>query len=275
MCKSLLGYLCTTCLVLNVTTGISLAQQEESDSPPPEKLQTLMIQSEDISDDEGSGTHVLSFMAVSDDGPGSAPLVFSTGMGSGQMTMIPGPEFASNPTDLLNHPSVQKDLELVEEQQDRLREINREFSRHISEEMAKFKNGPNGFDVRRFKEIQPILAELTAQKRAQIESVLLPHQLDRLKQVALQMNMKSRGTARALQSELAKELDITEEQVQRLKEREKQLNQELQEKIKQWKEEARKELLEELTPQQRTKLNQLLGDKFETDINDFHPQAKH
>ena len=262
MTHRLSRFLLAAVFVSLATTSSLPAQDAQDDTSTPDPQEATQIQSSVIVAEQ------------SDDGGPPKIQFFSSNLGmGGAATLTPMVGAASDMFAMASNPDIRKEIELVDDQAEELKRINAEFSRKLSEQFQSITNGNlESLDKDR---IQDLLKQLNQEKRERMESVLLPHQLDRLKQVALQMNMKSRGTARALQSELAKELDITEEQVRRLKEREKQLNQELQEKIRQWKEDARKQLLEELTPQQRTKLNQLLGDKFETDINDFHPQAKH
>ena len=109
---------------------------------------------------------------------------------------------------MLNNPSVRKELELVDEQMDRIREVNKEFGEKIRESLGDLSQG--GFDPDRASQLKDVIAQIQQQKQDEINKLLLPHQQDRLKQVALQMQMKSRGTANALSSDkIAEALGLT------------------------------------------------------------------
>ena len=62
---------------------------------------------------------------------------------------------------------------------------------------------------------------------------------------------------------MAKELNLTGDQVKRIKKRQAELKKELEEKIAKLKEDSRKSLLEELTTEQRKKYDALMGDRYE------------
>jgi predicted transcriptional regulator len=86
------------------------------------------------------------------------------------------------------------------------------------------------------------------------------------------MEMKKRGAANTLLSkEMVEELGIDAAQKKRIEDRQKELKQELADRMAKLKEEIRDKLLSELTSDQKSKLEELSGDKFEykpTSIND-------
>ncbi len=170
---------------------------------------------------------------------------------------------------MLNNPSVQKDLELVDDQMKRINDINKEFSKQIQDQMKNMHGQDGVFSPDHAKDLGQMIRDLKEQQKAQLNEVLLPQQLDRLNQVALQMQMKSRGMGGLLAGKLAAELGITADQTKRIKERQKQLQKELEEKIANLRDEARQTLLEELTRDQRKKLEELIGEKFESKPEDF------
>jgi hypothetical protein len=103
-----------------------------------------------------------------------------------------------------------------------------------------------------------------------VEKILLPHQRRRLDQILLQMQVRNTGygSAAALGNEdLTKALGITEEQKEKLRQKEQALRAEIQRKTQEFykklNEETREELLSVLTPAQRQKLRDLLGNDFE------------
>ena len=119
-------------------------------------------------------------------------------------------------------------------------------------------------------EIAKQLAELQRGKQTRLESILLPHQLERLRQVALQVQMKKRGAANTLISEkIAEELGIDVAQKKRIEERQIELKEELAQRMKALKKEIRDKLLDELTSEQKRKLEKLSGNDFEYKPNDI------
>lgn len=216
---------------------------------------------------DGDGNSTISQMSVMAFDDGSGPAVFMAspgGMGGG---MNLGFGFNSGPMDsfsLLNNPSVQKDLELVDEQIEKIRELNRDFSQRLTKQFQGGLKPENGDKLRE------LIQEMQREKNEQINGILLEHQQQRLKQVALQSQLNASGTANALASENFRELlGMTEEQIERLKKRSAELQKQMEEKIKKMREEMKDELLGELTLDQRNKLKELLGDQFETRPEDF------
>lgn len=201
-------------------------------------------------------------MMRSEDGENSDVQVMSF---DSSATMPAGPfmpgMFGGDSFDLLNHPGVQKDLELIDDQLDRIKEINKDFGNKISEKI-KMMRGENGsIQIDGAASIGALIQDLKAQQKAEIEGLLLPQQQARLKQVKLQMQMQNRGTANTL-DQLAKELNITGDQKKRIKARQKELKKEFEEKLAKLKEDSRKALLDELTDQQKTKFKEMVGEQY-------------
>ena len=169
---------------------------------------------------------------------------------------------------LLNNKSVQKDLELVGAQMDNIRAVQKEFSEKIREQMGDLSKGK--FDPSRLAGLKDTIADIRDRQKEEINKLLLPHQQERLKQVALQMKMKGRGTASALTSgDLAETLGITEEQIEKLKTRSKELQKEIAEKTKQMRDDAKEELIGILSPTQQKKLKELIGDEYQPQADDW------
>jgi DNA anti-recombination protein RmuC len=75
--------------------------------------------------------------------------------------------------------------------------------------------------------------------------------------------MKAMGLNALNDKKLAEELGMTEEQLEKLKERAKELSSELQKKIQELREETQQTLLKELSKDQREKLQEMTGSKFD------------
>lgn len=228
-----------------------------------ETQQSTQTQNEIVVESSDAGGIIM--MSSSDDGVESNMRVMSFDASEmGGSPFMPGIMGDSgNSFELLNNPGVQKDLELIDDQLERIKAINKDFGKKMAEQI-KAMRGENGqMDLANIGSISSLIKELKDQQKKEIEGLLLPQQQERLKQVGLQMRLKNRGTASTLTGQLAKELNLTGDQVKRIKKRQDELKKELEEKIAKLKEESRKSLLEELTNEQRKKYDAMIGDRFE------------
>jgi Spy/CpxP family protein refolding chaperone len=120
--------------------------------------------------------------------------------------------------------------------------------------------------MKKYTEASKALGEETEKK---VQAILLPHQLRRIKQIALQMQLQAVGYGGGGlgSGQLADDLKITDEQKAKLQERQKEVQKEMQEKTqafyKQLQEESREKLFSVLTPEQRKQLDELIGEKFQ------------
>ncbi len=229
--------------------GSFAAAQDQDQSQPRELSEQRMI------------------IAASDEGDGVAEIqVFSSSGSEGIFVgdgMFPAPDVFS----LANNQSVQQEIELVDEQLQQIRKINQEFSEKISEHV---RLGDGNMNPDRGRELSLLIKELNEQKKAKMEGVLLPHQFDRLRQIALQTQLQRSGEAATLGSQqVASALGITDEQKQRIEQRASELKKDMDEKIARMKEQARETLLNELTREQREKLKAMMGESFQLKTPDF------
>lgn len=236
-----------------VTLLVTASEGVSQDQPPvvePPQAAAMVITAQD--DGEGGPPRIMSFQTVG--GPGQV-LSIAPGMGFGMAD--------AGVSNLMMDDQFQKELELVEEQMEDIRRIQREMQEAIAEEM-KSARSPNGaFDPERMRVMGEAMQRIREDADKQVDAVLLPHQQDRLAQMRRQMRMRDRGDADALTSgELAKELGLTEAQIERLKKRSAELEKEMQEEIARLKAEAKEKLLKELTKDQRKKLDDLIGSEF-------------
>lgn len=246
-------------------TGLIFAQDEEVETGEAVEMTVIagdetggapmiFATSESIgADGASSGLRIMS-------SPGS--MSFVGGLGSN--FVMPAPD----PWSMLNNPSVQKDLELVGDQLDKVKDLQSQFAQQMKDKIGDFRKG--GLSTDRLKDLPELMKKIRAEQREQMEGLLLPHQIDRLKQVAFQQHMKQAGTAGALTSEaVAEKLGITEEQAERLKKRAEEIKAKLAEDMEKLKEKAKQDLLQELTPDQRAKVKEMTGDKYEPQTKDW------
>jgi hypothetical protein len=164
-------------------------------------------------------------------------------------------------------PQIQKELEIVPEQKEKLDKINRESQTKLQEAYKAINDVPPEERQARYYEL---LRESYESSEKQAREVLLPIQIKRLQQIVLQMKLQQMqwGMAAAFTSdELAAELKITDEQRDEFQQKEKEVREEIQKKTqefyKKMQDESREKLLQVLTPEQKAKLAALTGPKFE------------
>jgi len=230
-----------------VTSGF--AQEGQEATPPAGVVQGRMI----IASDDGTmETPKIEVMSLGLDG--------ATDFFIGDAAGMPAPDVFS----LAQNRGVQKEIELVDDQLQQLKKINEEFSKRIQEQMQAIQDNKGNFDIGNAKRLAELIRELGEEKNAKMEEVFLPHQLERLKQISIQTQMKRSGEQALFSNrEVIEALDLSEKQQEELTKKAKELKQEMEEKIKEWKEKAREELFDELTREQKEKLKTMLGNDFD------------
>lgn len=256
-----------------VVAGMTIAQEE---APPVEAVGEAIEMTVIGAGDEGapmifsttesfSNGESRSGLRIMSGGPG----VMTFAGGAGGDFVMPAPD----PWGMLSNPSVQKDLELVGDQLKQVQDLQADFARQMKEQIGDISKG--GLNKDRLKDLPALMKTLRDRQREQMEGMLLPHQIARLQQVALQTHMKQAGTAGALASEKVMEaLGITEEQVERLKKRSKEINEKLAKETAALKEKAKDELLKELSLDQQSKLKEMMGEKYEPQSKDWDERFK-
>ena len=168
---------------------------------------------------------------------------------------------------LLNLKKVKNELELTSSQVAKIVELkNREPA------VAPFESGDDFVpDPEKIAEIMIDTmnqSEENARRKAdfdaQILGVLLPHQLKRLQQIAIQKQIERAGSAAViLDPENYKVLGISEDQQQNIKKRWDEWSEKLTNQEVKLRKRASEKLLSELTPKQRDAFQKMKGDKFE------------
>jgi DNA-binding Xre family transcriptional regulator len=241
-----------------LTLGMALLSlpalaQEQPPAPPAQATQSMGIA---ISASPGESGEMAIMSFSSDEGVGevfSAPMMIG-----GEGMMLPG---MMDQFGLLSQQSIQDELDFVGEQREQYKRLQKDYNDRIREKMVSMNKG--GFDPEKAKSFGEEIRALKEQQARDIEELLLPHQGNRLKQIQLQNKMKALGLNALNDKKLAEELGMSEEQLEQLKEKAKELSAELQKKIKALREETQETLLKELTKDQQEKLKELTGDKFE------------
>jgi Spy/CpxP family protein refolding chaperone len=159
---------------------------------------------------------------------------------------------------------VQQELQLVDEQKDNVQSLADQMRDDVREMFSQFRDLNDEERRARFDEIRPKLEKMNSDVEAKLQKSLLPHQFERLKQIDVQSRLQRGGSYALTNGDLAKTLNITDEQKEKLEKRAAEVQQELEAQIRQLRTDARKKLLEEvLTAEQRAQLEKLMGDQFD------------
>jgi Spy/CpxP family protein refolding chaperone len=161
----------------------------------------------------------------------------------------------------LMQPDIRKELEIVPEQEEKLRTVGREIGQRMREVFSGLRDLPE--DQRRTT-VEERMRAVNEEFDKRIDEVLLPNQKERLGQIILQRRAQRRGTAGALASdETAKALGLTDEQKKKLQEVGREVQKEIEEKLAKIREEAEQKVLEVLTPEQREQYKKMLGERYQ------------
>lgn len=162
---------------------------------------------------------------------------------------------------LLSDENVKKDLGITDDQIKKLEE----YQAKTREEMRNAFQGLRDLSAEertaKFQELQKKATEASA---AAEKEILLPKQIERLKQISVQSRLNRGSTSDALASEeLAKELGITEAQKEALKKAQEEADAEMQAGMAKLREASRQKILSVLTADQQAKLKSLTGETIQ------------
>jgi Spy/CpxP family protein refolding chaperone len=160
--------------------------------------------------------------------------------------------------DVLRRQDVRKELELLDDQVQKLEKLG-ESRRENMKQM--FSGMEKTSPEERFQKMRELFQKAQQETEREIGRILLPHQMMRLRQLALQLRLRG-GTAAVL-NERAQELGLTAEQKQNLREKAAELDEQVQKKYAELRKQKQIELLKTLTPAQQAKWKDMVGEPFE------------
>jgi Spy/CpxP family protein refolding chaperone len=174
---------------------------------------------------------------------------------------------------LATRDEVQQELQLVDEQKDKVRAISDDMRTKVRDEMGgMFQQLRDVSDEERrakFDEIRKKFETINTDMEKKLDGVLLPHQLERLKQIDLQSKIRQRGASALTGGDVAEALNLSDDQREKLEKRAAEVQEELQTKIRELQADARKKMIDVLTPDQQAQLQKMMGDQF--DLKDQGP----
>ena len=166
---------------------------------------------------------------------------------------------------LLTNESVKRELQLTDEQFTGAKKIMDESRKRLGRMVTEqLQNREPGSPIRLGgNAVRDLMEEGREQAEAAIEEILLPEQLDRVRQLAYQVEIAQEGLGVSLtEGRLGKEIGVHDGQKQNLLDRAKKIEAEAQQAIIAIRAKARAKLFQELTPDQRKDAEKLLGKYF-------------
>ena len=245
-------------LVVLSGIGTVVGQEQQAEQPAPVQ-KVISLQAIGGAD----GNVILS----TGDG---APLTFTLGGAGGGGGWAGGMGFVpQDDLGILSQDQFHEDLALVPDQKERITTLRRDMQEKRSKlygDIRKMEPGKIGTLVRDTEK------QLMDETRQRLNEILLPHQVDRLRQVKTQLQMRSRGAGALASGELAETLGLTEKQRNDLAEKQREAEKQLREKIDEIRKQLVKDVIQDvLTAEQRDKLTKLIGDELRTKAADAQP----
>ncbi len=161
-----------------------------------------------------------------------------------------------NQLGMLSDPKVRRDLEMVDDQYKELQQLNSQIQKRVAEQIR-------SLDFSNSKDLVVRIGKIREEAQKDVSSLLLPHQNKRLQQIRLQAQFRSRSLVDILSSEpYRSDLNLSEDQTLELREAQSEIEADLQKEIAKLREQARSRLLSNLSPTQKKKAEELIGDMF-------------
>lgn len=158
---------------------------------------------------------------------------------------------------MLADADVRSELEMVDDQYQQLKDLNATIQKRAAEQIRQLD----------FSDREDLVAKINSIRESAIEDlngVLLPHQIERLKQIRMQSLVKRKSFIEVLTTNpLKTKLELSDDQCRDLRLNEKKISEELEREIAKLRERAREKLLSSLTSTQQAEIKELFGEAFE------------
>ncbi len=242
-------------LLIGLTQHL-LGQPQPAEEEPAPKVAVLRAFADTeagaiVIGDGGDGAGLQFSLSI----PAEATPMFFGGGAAGGLPPVPADDLG-----MLSMEQFQSELELVDRQKEQIAALRQDLNERRRKAVGDVKNVEPRKVASRFRELESSLQQETKTRLAEI---LLPHQVDRLKQLRLQMQVRNRGLSALAGPDLADALGLSDDQKTRLAEKQAEAQKQLREKIEELRRQLQKDVIQEvLTPDQRAKLSKLTGSEF-------------
>ncbi|MEM9412258.1 MAG: hypothetical protein AAGA30_14175 [Planctomycetota bacterium] len=167
---------------------------------------------------------------------------------------------------LLRMESIQNEIELVDDQMEEIEGLQEEMWQEMQESMRGMRDLAPEERREQFAELREQMEVRQKDYQKQIEDVLLPMQVKRLKELHIQSQARrsGNGAVGVLQNEnMLEELGIDDDQREKLEKKIEEVRKEIEEKIKDIRKEAEEDILSVLTSEQRKMFRAKVGETFD------------
>ena len=177
----------------------------------------------------------------------------------------------TNELSLLGNEKIQKELELVDDQVEEIKELGDEMRTSMREMFSGLRetmSGPSDQERREmWGEMQEEMKTRYEELKPKIESVLLPTQVQRLAEIKMQATLRRSGglTSERGSQVLKDQLDITDDQMEAMKEKAVEVRESLAAKMAKLRKEAEAEILSVLDTEQREKYKEMMGESYDVE----------
>jgi hypothetical protein len=163
---------------------------------------------------------------------------------------------ASSELGLLSNPRIREDIEMVDDQYREFQDRQRTLQKEMADQLRRI-------DFTDTENLPSQIKEIRDSAEREMNELLLPHQVKRLKQLRMQSLLQRRDLVQILTSEPIKsDLKITDEQSQELRNYQVQMQEDLQREIAKLQDKARGRLLSKLNPSQKKQVEEMVGETF-------------
>ena len=177
----------------------------------------------------------------------------------------------TNELSLLGNQKIQEELELVDDQVEEIKELGDEVRtsmRAVFNDLRQNMNGASDQERRKmWGEMQEEMKTRYEELTPKIESVLLPAQVQRLAEIKMQATLRRSGglTSERGSQVLKDQLDITDDQMEAMKEKAVEVRESLAAKMAKLRKQAEMEILSVLDTEQREKYKEMMGESYDVD----------
>ncbi len=170
------------------------------------------------------------------------------------------PALGFGPLELLRRDDVRAELEMMDDQVEQLEQVAaraREKVRDIVQQLRGLSGEERGIKMRE------MFGQFSQETQAAIEKLLLPHQTERLRQIELQIRLRSGLSQLLSNTELISELGLNETQQAELGIQAEAIDRQTQEEISRLRQQALERFLALLDPEQQQRFRRLVGEPFQ------------
>lgn len=172
-------------------------------------------------------------------------------------------------TFLLSNTSVQKELDLLDDQIAKIRELSEKQREGARDLFSGFRDLNEEQRNAKMEEIRTKMQARNEETKKQLGEILLPHQMKRLSEISRQQRIRGDGRSGSFSVDVvASELKLSDEQKEKLKAKAEEVQGKIRERLAKVRQEAENDILSVLTPEQRAQWKDLVGEAF-----DYQPTA--